>query len=237
MSLAWKQRHWHADLLKAAFMKDSIDELSGEERVAASELEYYSQEDWNRHWTIPWNEINEYYRQRLGVLGMWQTRWNTYQRHYADQAEEEEPEPEPEEYMCSICQGNCEYNPLPCGHHFHSSCLLQWTQSGRSLSNTCPNCRAPIQPQQSSTSVAQQAASGHEEYLSLSVFRIPPSAPPEAHSRGWVNDDEARQMGLPMVGPNSEFPYSDQGWFIPRSSAALDLDRQMVEYAILVDSR
>jgi len=226
-------------------MKDCIDELSGEERVAASELEYYSQGDWNRPWTIPWNEINEYERQRLGVLGMWQTRWNTYQRHYADQVEEEEPEPapgpEPEEYMCSICQDDCENNPLPCGHHFHSSCLLQWTQSGRSLSNTCPNCRAPIQPQQSSISVAQQTASdnsGHEEYLSRSVYRIPPSAPPEAHSRGWVNDDEARQMGLPMVGPNAEFPYSDLvRAFIPRSRADLDLNRQMVEYALLVDSR
>ena len=46
--------------------------------------------------------------------------------------------------ICSICQDECDSNPLPCGHHFHQECLLKWTQTGRSLGNSCPNCRKPF---------------------------------------------------------------------------------------------
>jgi hypothetical protein len=50
---------------------------------------------------------------------------------------------------CSICQLDCGDNPISCGHHFHTSCLLKWTHSASRMSHNCPNCREPIQPQQS----------------------------------------------------------------------------------------
>ena len=55
-----------------------------------------------------------------------------------DRSPKKAPEPS---NICSICQDDCDSNPLSCGHHFHKECLLKWTQTGRSLGNSCPNCR------------------------------------------------------------------------------------------------
>jgi hypothetical protein len=71
-------------------------------------------------------------------------------REAPEQEPEPEPEPEPEEpepeYICSICQDECGYNPIKCGHHFHTSCIIKWMQSGRSLAKACPYCRVKIRP-------------------------------------------------------------------------------------------
>jgi len=68
-------------------------------------------------------------------------------RRYGQSGPIREPEePEEPEYICSICQEECGNNQIACGHHFHTSCLMRWMQSGRSLANTCPYCRANISP-------------------------------------------------------------------------------------------
>ena len=51
----------------------------------------------------------------------------------------------PEE--CSICgvqMSEGDHMTAPCGHKFHRRCINQWKNSGRSMSNTCPLCRAPM---------------------------------------------------------------------------------------------
>jgi len=45
--------------------------------------------------------------------------------------------------VCVICQEQClekAENSTPCGHVFHTGCLLGWLKSN----NTCPCCRAPL---------------------------------------------------------------------------------------------
>tara|TARA_Y100001970_G_C14218829_1_gene851319 strand:+ start:664 stop:1584 length:921 start_codon:yes stop_codon:yes gene_type:complete len=45
--------------------------------------------------------------------------------------------------ICVICQEQClekAENSTPCGHVFHTGCLLGWLKSN----NTCPCCRAPL---------------------------------------------------------------------------------------------
>lgn len=45
--------------------------------------------------------------------------------------------------VCVICQDKClesAENSTPCGHVFHTGCLLGWLKSN----NTCPCCRAPL---------------------------------------------------------------------------------------------
>jgi len=46
--------------------------------------------------------------------------------------------------ICSICQGTETGNYcfiVPCGHHFHQTCLLQVL----AYQNQCPNCRGSLQ--------------------------------------------------------------------------------------------
>ena len=50
--------------------------------------------------------------------------------------------------ICSICQDTVDINTnnaISCGHYFHTDCLMQWRQSGRSLATTCPVCRSNIE--------------------------------------------------------------------------------------------
>lgn len=41
---------------------------------------------------------------------------------------------------CSICCDSSQntFHELPCGHHFHADCIIQWFRSG---GPTCPMCR------------------------------------------------------------------------------------------------
>ena len=34
----------------------------------------------------------------------------------------------------------------PCGHLYHFSCISEWETSGSAMANTCPLCRAPLDP-------------------------------------------------------------------------------------------
>ena len=71
--------------------------------------------------------------------------------------------------ICSICQDECDSNPLPCGHHFHQECLLKWTQTGRSLGNSCPNCRKPFDISYSFKSRGE-ASGGTEAWIGDGVY-------------------------------------------------------------------
>jgi len=44
--------------------------------------------------------------------------------------------------LCSICLGNFDNNNfiMPCGHHFHSECILSWFNK----KTDCPLCRQPF---------------------------------------------------------------------------------------------
>ena len=56
---------------------------------------------------------------------------------------EEKKKQEDNSDICVICQDKClqsEENATPCGHVFHTGCLLGWLKSH----NTCPCCRAPL---------------------------------------------------------------------------------------------
>lgn len=55
-----------------------------------------------------------------------------FHRLYAEQHGKKE--------VCTICQESVYRTRLPCGHHFHLTCLLQLNRIGMS----CPNCRMRI---------------------------------------------------------------------------------------------
>ena len=48
-----------------------------------------------------------------------------------------------DEKECSICLADldCDGSALPCGHVFHSQCILKWMESHR----TCPVCRIRLE--------------------------------------------------------------------------------------------
>lgn len=49
--------------------------------------------------------------------------------------------------LCAICHdtvGDDEGTRLECGHHFHTSCLLQWAISETRSHDSCPMCRRPL---------------------------------------------------------------------------------------------
>ena len=42
--------------------------------------------------------------------------------------------------LCSICLGVAPNAETPCGHFFHTRCILAWSKKD----DTCPNCRKKI---------------------------------------------------------------------------------------------
>ncbi|KAI1136541.1 hypothetical protein F5Y05DRAFT_415314 [Hypoxylon sp. FL0543] len=69
-----------------------------------------------------------------------------------------EPTPEPDgithstpvdespSQLCTICQDDEDKTApiiLPCGHAFHTACVLQWLEAAADVQK-CPNCRCPI---------------------------------------------------------------------------------------------
>lgn len=48
---------------------------------------------------------------------------------------------------CSICMDEvktkADSKTLPCGHKFHSGCMLKWGNSSQANAHTCPMCRTP----------------------------------------------------------------------------------------------
>ena len=68
---------------------------------------------------------------------------------------------------CESCSGEREATSLPCGHTFHSSCLVPWLFRNQS----CPNCRCGFDEDEESDDSSSEMDVQHDENIRTLIAR------------------------------------------------------------------
>lgn len=98
-------------------MENSDDEISPEYQIDRNKLKRQRQKDMEIHQKILSKHYKPYLKRRKVAI-------NKYLK------------------KCSICLENIRSPTfLPCCHHFHSSCIQEWTDNNNVI---CPDCRIPM---------------------------------------------------------------------------------------------